>query len=70
MVPSGDMNMNLRQKPSSTNGLVLFGHLASLGSGLCRPSEAARGCDWPAGTGGVLSAVPACPMPTLPKTPV
>lgn len=70
MVPSGDMSTNLSQKPSSANGLVLFRHLASLGSGLCEPSEAARECVWPAGTGGVLSAVPACPMPTLPKTPV
>lgn len=33
MVPSGDMSTYLRQKPSSTTGLLLFGDLAGVGVG-------------------------------------
>ena len=67
MVPSSDMSTYLRQKPSSASGLPLFVDEAGSGSGLCGPSQAARGCGWPAGTGGVLTAVPARPLPTLPQ---
>ena len=35
MVPSGDMSIYPRQKPSSVTGLLLFGDLASVESGLC-----------------------------------
>lgn len=70
MVPSGDMSTYLRQKPSSVIGLLLFGDLVSVGSGLCGPSEAARACGWPAGTVGVLLVVPTRLLPTLPKAPV
>lgn len=74
-MPSSDMSIYLRQKPSSASGPPCFGELAGMGSGLCGPSQGARGYGWPVGTGGVLTAVPTHPLPTrllptLPEAPV
>lgn len=60
-MPSSDMSTLGTKKPSSASGLPFFGERAGLGSGPRGPRQAARGCGWPAGTGGVLPAVPARP---------
>jgi hypothetical protein len=42
-------------------------YVERVGSG---PSQAARGCGWPADTGGVLPVAACRLLPTLPETPV